>query len=64
MDITVALVFLCVGLVTLILISGFVVMIKGGKVSEKWSNKLMVFRVAAQALAIALLFLIYFLNKE
>lgn len=64
MDFTLPLLFLMVGLVLLILISGLVVMIKGGKLSEKWSNKLMILRVAAQGIAIGLLFLIYMLNRD
>ncbi len=43
----------------LVLITGLVVMVKGGKVNKKWGNKLMVLRVAAQAIAIGLLCLIF-----
>ena len=42
-----------------IVIAGTVVMIRGGKVNKKYSNKLMVARVAFQAIAIFLLFLMF-----
>ena len=47
-----------------VLIAGFVVMIRGGKVSEKYSNKLMFARVWLQAGAIGLIVLLAFFAKN
>lgn len=57
------LLFLFVGITLLVLISGLFVMIKGGKLNKKWGNKLMMLRVAAQAIAIGLLGLIFLMGK-
>lgn len=48
----------------LILIVGLVVMARGGKVSKKYSNKLMVLRVVFQAIAILLLAGLFFIGKN
>ena len=53
---------LIVGLMFLalsIIVIGLFVMIKGGKVSQKYSNLLMRWRVYLQALAIIMLFLLF-----
>ena len=55
---------LCMGITLLILITGLIVMIKGGKVNEKWGNKLMTLRVAAQAVCIALVGLIFLFGRH
>lgn len=57
------LLFLFVGITLLVLITGLIVMIKGGKLNQKWGNKLMMFRVIAQAIAIGLLGLIFLMGK-
>ena len=57
------LVLLFMGITLLVLIAGLVVMIKGGKVNKKWGNKLMVLRVAAQAIAIGLIGLIFLFGR-
>lgn len=57
------LLFLAMGITLLVLIVGLVVMIKGGKLNEKWGNKLMMFRVIAQATAIGLLGLIFLMGR-
>ena len=44
----------------LILIAGVFLMARGGKVNEKWSNKLMIARVAMQACALLALAVLYF----
>lgn len=54
---------LFMGITLLILITGLVVMIKGGKINKKWGNKLMVLRVSAQAICIGLLGLIFLFGK-
>ncbi len=55
---------LCMGITLLILITGLIVMIKGGKANEKWSNKLMTLRVAAQAVCIGLVALIFLFGRH
>lgn len=45
-------------------IAGNVVMIIGGKINKKWSNKLMTLRVALQALAILMLFLSFMFSNN
>ncbi len=47
----------------IVLLSGVVVMTRGGELNRKWGNKLMRARVAMQALAIALLFALFLLNR-
>lgn len=47
----------------LVLAFGLVAMARGGVVSEKYSNKLMVARVALQGSAIAVLGLIFYLGN-
>ncbi len=42
---------------------GVVAMLRGGDFNRKYGNKLMRARVAAQALAIALVFALYLLNR-
>ena len=43
----------------LVLIVGLLLMAKGGELNKKYGNKLMVARVALQALALAMLFILY-----
>lgn len=50
-------------IVFLIMVSGLVVMTIGGKTSQKYSNKLMRARVAAQALVILLLGIMFMLSR-
>ena len=45
------------------LIAGVVAMLRGGEFNRKYGNKLMRARVAVQALAIALLFVLYLINR-
>jgi hypothetical protein len=45
-----------------VLIIGLVLMARGGKINEKYSNRLMVARVLLQASAILLLGLMYFVK--
>ena len=46
-----------------VLAVGVVAMLRGGDFNRKYGNKLMRARVAAQALAIALVFALYLLNR-
>ena len=43
-----------------VLIAGLIVMARGGKVSKKYSNKLMIARVVMQAIAIGVIALLLF----
>jgi hypothetical protein len=57
--------FLTLTLFTLlILIIGVIAMAKGGKFNEKYSNKLMVARVAFQAIVILLVVVVFWLMKK
>lgn len=47
---------MCVAAVVVLL--GFVLMVKGGKLNQKYGNKLMVLRVIVQALALLLVFIV------
>jgi len=47
-----------------VLLTGVILMMKGGKLNQKYSNKLMVARVALQGMALAALALGYFLYKK
>lgn len=46
-----------------VLATGIVGMLRGGEFNRKYGNKLMRARVAAQALAIALVVVLYLLNR-
>jgi hypothetical protein len=45
-----------------VLVTGILLMAKGGKVNEKYSNRLMIARVVLQAMAVLLLGLMYFVK--
>jgi hypothetical protein len=51
-------------LTLIVLITGVLIMARGGKTNEKYSNKLMIARVALQATAIAALALLYLCSKK
>ena len=46
-----------------VLIAGFVAMMRGGEFNRKYGNKLMRARVAMQALAIALLLVLFLIGR-
>lgn len=48
--------------VVVVLVIGLVLMAKGGKVNEKYGNRLMVARVMLQGLAVLLLGIMYFIK--
>lgn len=48
--------------VVVVMVIGVVLMAKGGKTNEKYSNKLMVARVTLQGLAVLLLGMMYFVK--
>ena len=62
-----SLVFVLVGAaliaVLAVLTVGIVAMLRGGEFNRRYGNKLMRARVAMQALAIALVFVLYLLNR-
>ena len=47
----------------IVLIAGVIAMLRGGEFNRIYGNKLMRARVAMQALAIALLFVLYLINR-
>ncbi len=47
-----------------VLATGIVAMLRGGEFNRKYGNKLMRARVAVQALAIALVVVLYLLNRS
>jgi hypothetical protein len=46
------------------LVAGIAVMAIGGKTDAKWSNVLMRYRVLAQAIAVAVLLLVLYVNSH
>jgi hypothetical protein len=50
--------------VGLILLAGIVVMAIGGETNRKWSNTLMRYRVIAQAVAVAVLFVVIYMASQ
>ena len=58
------LVIVALGVVVAILLAGLFVMAIGGDVSKKWSNRLMRYRVLAQAAAILIIMaVLYFTSR-
>lgn len=57
------LLLILMGLTLAILITGLIVMIKGGKTNKKWGSRLMVMRVVAQGLVIAMLGVIFLMKQ-
>ena len=58
-----ALVFAALAATVIVLIAGVIAMLRGGEFNRKYVNKLMRARVAMQALVIALLFVLYLINR-
>ncbi len=58
-----ALIIAALAATVIVLIAGVVAMLRGGEFNRKYGNKLMRARVAMQALAIALLFVLYLINR-
>ena len=58
------LVILSLVVVAAILLGGLVVMAIGGETSNKWSNRLMRYRVLAQAGAVLLMFLVLYFSTR
>ncbi len=58
-----ALIIAALAATVIVLIAGVIAMLRGGEFNRKYGNKLMRARVAVQALAIALLFVLYLINR-
>jgi len=54
---------LALAVVALILVAGLVTMWIGGETSNKWSNRLMRYRVLAQAVAIGIVLLVLYFTS-
>ena len=57
-----ALIFISAILTVIVLILGLFALAKGGKLNEKFSNRLMTLRVIFQAVTIILLFIFYLIS--
>ncbi len=58
-----ALIIAALAATVIVLIAGVIAMLRGGEFNRKYGNKLMRARVAVQVLAIALLFVLYLINR-
>ncbi len=58
-----ALIIAALAATVIVLIAGVIAMLRGGEFNRKYGNKLMRARVAMQALVIALLFVLYLINR-
>ena len=58
------LVVIALGVVVAILLAGLFVMAIGGDVSKKWSNRLMRYRVLAQAVAILIVLAVVYFSMQ
>lgn len=57
-------VIIALSITFIVLITGLILMITGGKLNKKFASKLMFLRIIFQALAIVALAAIYFLSKH
>jgi len=58
------LIFVALGVVALVLLSGIVVMAIGGETSSRWSNVLMRYRILAQAVALVIIALVVYVASK
>jgi Hypoxia induced protein conserved region len=58
------LVAVAVGIVFLVLCMGLYTLFRGGAVAASWSNKLMRIRIAAQAVAIAIILAVLYFGQK
>ena len=58
-----ALVAIALAATLVILLAGVIAMLRGGEFNAKYGNKLMRARIAAQALAVGLLFSLYLIDR-
>jgi hypothetical protein len=57
-------VVIALGVVLVILLAGLFVMSLGGTVAKEWSNRLMRYRVIAQAIAILIVMAVLYLSSK
>jgi hypothetical protein len=58
------LIFVALGVVALVLLSGIVVMAIGGETSSRWSNVLMRYRILAQVVALIIIALVVYVASK
>jgi len=58
------LVIIALAVVLAILLAGLVVMAMGGQVSKEWSNRLMRYRIIAQAIAVLIVILVIYFSAQ
>jgi NADH:ubiquinone oxidoreductase subunit 6 (subunit J) len=58
------LVVVALGAVLVILLAGLFVMSLGGSIAKEWSNRLMRYRVLAQAVAILIVLLVLYFSSQ
>ena len=58
------LIFVMLGVVALVLLSGIVVMAIGGETSSRWSNVLMRYRILAQVVALVIIALVVYVASK
>lgn len=58
------LVILALAAVAFILLAGLFVMSLGGQIDKKWSNRLMRYRIFAQAIAILIVLAVLYLSNQ
>ena len=58
------LIFVALGVVALVLLSGIVVMAIGGETSSRWSNVVMRYRIVAQAVALIIIALVVYVASK
>tara|TARA_B100001123_G_scaffold256004_1_gene285501 strand:- start:2333 stop:2527 length:195 start_codon:yes stop_codon:yes gene_type:complete len=58
------LLLLAMGAVTIVLITGIVLMARGGEANRKYGNKLMMMRVVLQGVALAILAVLFLLKDQ
>ncbi|MEJ1967692.1 MAG: twin transmembrane helix small protein [Rhizomicrobium sp.] len=54
---------IAIAVVASILVAGLYTLFKGGEVSATWSNRLMRYRIAAQAVAIVIILLVLYFAR-
>lgn len=58
------LIIIAMGVVLAILLAGLFVMSLGGKIDKQWSNRLMRYRVLAQAVAILIVLAVLYFSSQ
>ena len=58
------LVIIALAVVLAILLAGLFVMAMGGEVSKEWSNRLMRYRIIAQAIAVLIVILVIYFSAQ